>query len=72
MADFNKKLRKPLFQSMNAKEIQDPENVLIVCLKGWNCIRSKMKNTTKSSIIGINAGDAIKLDIVKLQYFFIS
>ena len=57
---------------MNAQEIQDPENVLIVCLKGRNCIRGKMKNTTKSSIIGINPGDAIKLDIVKLQYFFIS
>ena len=52
---------------MDFQELQDPEKVSTICVKNLNKIVSKMKNTTISSMIGINPQDAIKLDTVPLD-----
>ena len=51
---------------MHAQELQDPERVSTIWVKNLNSIVSKM-NCTKSSMIGMEAKDAIKLGIGKLN-----
>ena len=48
---------------MDAQELQDPEKVSTIWVKNLNKAVNKMTNT-ESSMIGMKAKDAIKLDIV--------
>ena len=51
---------------MDAQELQDPEKVSAIWVKNLNKIVNKMNNTV-SSMIGMKAKDAIKLDAVPLN-----
>ena len=63
---FNKELAKLLFKLMDAPELQDPKKVSTIWVKNLNKIVNKMNNTV-SSVIGMKAKDAIKLDTVPLD-----
>ena len=63
---FNRELAKLLFKPMDAQELQDPEKVSALWVKNLNKIVNKMNNTV-SSMIGMKAKDAIKLDAVPLN-----
>ena len=63
---FNRELAKLLFKPMDAQELQDPEKVSAIWVKNLNKIVNKMNNTV-SSMIGMKAKDAIKLDAVPLN-----
>ena len=54
---------------MDAQELQDPEKVSAIWVKNLNKIVNKM-NDTVSSMIGMKARDAIKLDIVPLNKIY--
>ena len=66
MEAFNKELAKLLFKPTDAQELQDQEKVSTIWVKILNKAMNKINNTV-SSIIGMKAKDAIKLDTVPLD-----
>ena len=63
---FNKELTKQLLKPMDVEELENPEKVSTIWVKNLKSIFNKMNNT-KSSMIGMNSKDAIKLNTVKLD-----
>ena len=66
MEAFNRELAKLLFKPIDAQELQDQEKVSTIWVKILNKAMNKINNTV-SSIIGMKAKDAIKLDTVPLD-----
>ena len=50
MEDFNKELAKLLLKSMDAQDLQDPENVSTIWVKNLNKVVNKINNTISSMI----------------------
>ena len=63
---FNRELAKLFFERIDVQELQDPEKVSKVWVKGFNKNVNKINNTV-SSMIGMKPKDAIKLGTVPLD-----